>query len=262
MSSRQPTDRSNATGVRWLLTAVRNDIDRLHTAWMGLVFPRQGASAHAVLGRWKPTTTLGRTKYRAWALLGLVAVLVGYPLAVLGFMTRYYARRVGRTALGIGFLGVVLVSVLGWGGLTAAVYLRDFSVEGVVTVAAAGSVATVSAVLAMAFSRIGGRPVTVLFAYPFGVTALFLPPVVAALYSPSLAEFVFPTSDLLAIWLLDNVLTVAGIETMLRARFDLVGLAYVGMWFGIAVPVGWLLGFLVALADLVRPRPAESPETA
>jgi hypothetical protein len=92
-----------------------------------------------------------------------------------------------------------------------------------------------------------------MLAYPFGVTALFLPPVVAALYSPSLGEIVFPRSDLVAVWLLDNVLDVYGLNTYLRTRFDLVGLTYVGMWFGLAIPVGWFLGLLVTLADLVRP---------
>ncbi|MDX1745502.1 MAG: hypothetical protein R3324_06155, partial [Halobacteriales archaeon] len=83
--------------------------------------------------------------------------------------------------------------------------------------------------------------------------AFFLPPVVAALYSPSLAEVVFPRSQVLAIWLLDTVLAVGGINEFLRARFELVGLAYVGMWFGLAVPIGWALGLLVTLANLVRP---------
>ena len=84
-------------------------------------------------------------------------------------------------------------------------------------------------------------------------------PVVAALYSPSVAGFVFPTSDVLAVWLLDNVLTAGNLNAFLRARFDLVGVSYVGMWFAIAVPVGWILGLLVALGDLVHPRTAEIP---
>lgn len=262
MSAPPSTDSSESTGIQWLYDAVRADVSRLHTAWMSLAFPRQGDGAHAVLGRWKPTTAIGRGKYRVWGVLGGAAILIGYPLAVLGFMARYYTRRISRTALGIGVLGVVVVSLLGWGGLTAAAYVRDFSSEGIVTVALAGSVATVSAVLAMASARIDGRIVTVLFAYPFGVTALFLPPVVAALYSPSLAALVLPTSDLLAVWLLDNVLIAGDINTILRATFDLVGLAYVGMWFSIAVPVGWVLGLLVTLADVVRPQSAESVEDA
>ncbi|WP_458186090.1 hypothetical protein [Haladaptatus sp. NG-WS-4] len=53
-------------------------------------------------------------------------------------------------------------------------------------------------------------------------------------------------------WLLDNVLTYGDVNDYLRTRYALEGLAYVGMWFGIAVPLGWLLGFLVTLANLMR----------
>jgi len=128
-------------------------------------------------------------------------------------------------------------------------------------VAAAGGVATVSAALAVVFTRVGGRVTTVVLAYPFAVTAIFLPPVVAALYSPTVAEVVFPRSETLAIWILDNVLDYGGIAGYVRDTFDLEGLAYVAMWFGLAVPVGWILGMLVTMANLVRPTP-ETGEAA
>ena len=83
--------------------------------------------------------------------------------------------------------------------------------------------------------------------------AVSLPPVVAALYSPSLAGVVFPRSETLAIWLLDNVLTYRNLNALLRQRFDLVGVAYVVMWGNPAVPVGWTVGLSVTLATLVRP---------
>jgi len=83
--------------------------------------------------------------------------------------------------------------------------------------------------------------------------AVFLPPVVAALYSPTLATVVFPRSETLAIWLLDNALTYRNLNTLLRQRFELAGFAYVAMWGGFAVPVGWAFGVLVTLANLVRP---------
>jgi hypothetical protein len=49
------------------------------------------------------------------------------------------------------------------------------------------------------------------------------------------------------------VLYVGGLNTLIRRNFELEGLAYVGMWFGLAVPVGWFIGLVVSLADLVRP---------
>lgn len=237
-----------------LIDAVFVDLRRLHESWMGLAFPRQRDTEHAVLGKWKPRTTKGWIKYRFWGALGVLFLIITYPLAVVGLATRFYARRVDRSAASLGLVGVVLLSVVVWGALTVLARLR-FSYEGFIAVGAAGTVATVAAVLAMVFSKIGGRFTTVFFAYPFGVTALFLPPVVAALYSPVLANLVFPKSTVIAIWLLDNVLSIGGLSAYLRAEFDLVGLAYVGMWFGMAVPVGWYLGILVTLANVVRPQP-------
>ncbi len=220
---------------------------------MEIVFPRQRESAHSVLGKWTPNTTTGWIGYRIWGVLGMLAVALLYPLALVGFMARFYARKADGTATRIGILGVVAISVVVWGALTVFARLR-FSFTGFVAVAAAGGVATVSAVLAVVFSRIGGRKTTVFLGYPFGMTAIFLPPVVAALYSPVLAERIFPQSESLAIWLLDNVLYVGDINEYLRSRYSLSGLGYVGMWFGIAVPLGWLVGGVVTLADLIRPK--------
>ncbi|WP_135533674.1 hypothetical protein [Halostella pelagica] len=233
--------------------AISVDLRRLHETWMELVFPRQRTSTHSVLGKWTPNTTTGWIGYRLWAALGVLIVALLYPLALFGFMARFYARKADGTATRIGILGVVAVSVLIWGALTVFAHFR-FSRTGFLAVGAAGVVATISAALAVVFSRIGGRKTTVFLGYPFGMTAVFLPPVVAALYSPTLAQTIFPQSESLAIWLLDNVLYVGGINEFLRSRYSLSGLGYVGMWFGIAVPLGWILGGLVTLADLIRPK--------
>ena len=237
-----------------LWTQLRTDLGRLHVGWMDLAFPRQ-RDPHPTLGRWQPSTVPQRLAYWLWALLGVVALAVGYPLVLAGFTVRFYSRRLYSTALALGILGVVVVATVVWTGLTVGVYLLDFTREGVLAVAAGGGVAVVSAALATAFARWDGRLTTVLFAYPFGVTAVFLPPVVAALYSPTLGEWVFPNSYSLAVWLLENPLSVAGVSEYLRSQFTLAGVAYAGMWFALAVPVGWVLGLLVTLADLVRPTP-------
>ncbi|MFB6300205.1 MAG: hypothetical protein ABEH65_08105 [Halobacteriales archaeon] len=247
-----------ATGERQgLVTAIRIDLRRLHNTWMALRYPRQREEAHSVLGRWRPQTTLGRVLYNLWAVLGAIAITVLYPLAVVGFATRFYTRRISHTAASLGIVGVVIVSVIAWGGLTVLARYR-FTTTGFIAVAAAGSVATVAAVFAVLFWRLDGRVITVVFAYPAAMTAIFLPPVVAALYSPTLAAVVFPSSQSIAVWLLDHVLIVGGIATYLRARFSLEGFAYVGMWFGLAVPIGWFLGIVVTLANVVRPSDADA----
>ena len=240
---------STRSGV---VAAIQYDLGRLHDVWMELFFPRQLDVEHTVLGKWTPTTTTGWVAYRFWAAVGAPVIVLLYPLALVGIATRYYARRIDGTAARIGVLGVVVASVLAWGGLTVLAHIR-FSEAGFVAVLAASLVATVSATLAVLFARVGSRISTVVLAYPFGVTALFLPPVVAALYSPTLSAVVFPRSETIAVWVLDNVLHVGGINDFLRSNYDLRGLAYAGMWFGLAVPVGWLLGTLVTLADFLRP---------
>jgi len=120
-------------------------------------------------------------------------------------------------------------------------------------VLAAAVVATTCAGLGFVFSQVGGRGTTIALAYPSAMTAVFLPPVVAAFYSPALGEVVFGGSENIAKWFLDNVLALGGINEYLRSQYDLTGIAYVLMWLAISVPLGWFVGGLVALANTARP---------
>ena len=247
------------------LRSIRVDIAWLYRGWMALVYADGRGRDYSVVERQVPRTAGGLAGYRLWGALGVAFLLLAYPLFVLGLATRYYARRIDRVTAGLGFVGVAAVSLLAWGALTVVTYLSPVAYDGFVAVAAAGVVATVSAVLALFVTRHGGRAWTVALGYPFGVTALFLPPVVAALYSPTLASIVFPRSTSLAIWLLDTVLSVGGLAAFIRATFELEGLAYVAMWFALAVPTGWFLGGLVTVASRVRrsgpPGAVEDPDT-
>jgi hypothetical protein len=245
MATRQPEPDS-------LVEDLRTDLRRFHEKWMGLVFPRQVGAADTALGKWRPTTRGERIRYRTWGALGAGVVGVLYPVVLVGAVVRFHVRRIDAAAAYLGALGVLVLAGVVWGGLSLVARAR-FSYEGFVAVAAAGSVATVSAVGALFFRRVGGRITTVVFAYPLAVTAFLLPPVVAALYSPVLANVVFAGTDTVAVWLLKNAIPprVAG---PLTRYFDLVGLAYVLVWFAVAVPLGWLLGVVVTLADVVRPK--------
>lgn len=243
-----------ATGEReGIIDGIRVDVVRLHETWMELLFPRQRGAEHSVLGKWKPSSGVEKAKYRVWSALGVPLVAVLYPLLLVGFAARFYTRRFDSAATRIGLVGVVLVFALLWGILTAVAYLRLQDLAGVYAILGASVVAVLSAGLAYVFHRVGGRVTTVVLAYPFAVTAVFLPPVVAAYYSASLS-FVFEWSTDLAVWLLDEVLWVGGINDLLRARFDLKGLAFLLMWVALSFPVGWFLGVVVTLADLVRPK--------
>jgi hypothetical protein len=237
-----------------LVDAIRFDLRRLHETWMEFVYPRQRGAEDTVLGKWRPDDGLSRYLYRLWSAVGTPVVALVYPLVLLGYFVRFQTRRLNVTAVRLGLLGVVALFILVWGGLSALVAfpLSDaLSSGGVVAVVAASGVAVLSAALAFGFWVLDGRPVTVLFAYPFAMTALFLPPVVAGLYSEAVAEVVLARSDSLASWSLDRMPPL--VETYLAENFERDGLAHVIIWFCVSVPVGWLLGFVVTLADLVRP---------
>ena len=241
--------RSGGGGV---VGAVKVDLHRLHGAWMELMFPRQKGRGHSVMGKWKPETVPQKIGYYGWSVIGVLGLLVVYPLTVIGLATRFYAAKLDSTITRIGILGITAVAFVLWGALTVLAHIQ-LPYAAFLAIAAASAVATVSTALAATFSKFGGRLTSVIFAYPFAMTAIFLPPVVAALVTPWLEPYVLEPSYDLAIVILDGVLHVGGINEYLRANFDLEGVAYVGMWVGISVPIGWFLGFLVALANLARP---------
>lgn len=249
-------------GKTGLLEALLLDVVRLHETWMEIAFPRQ-LDPSSVLGKWKPETTLQKVAYYLWAALGAPLVAVGYPLLLVGFATRFYAAKLDSAVTRYGVAGAVIVATVVWGLLTVITHLQ-LSFDAVIAVGAASVVAVVSAALAAGFTKTGGRWVSVLLAYPFAMTAIFLPPVVAALFTPTLERLILPPSYDLARWILDTFLFVGGLNDVLRGAFDLEtfgqqwglpGLGYVLMWVAISVPLGWFLGVLVALANLIRPRP-------
>lgn len=240
-----------------VVDGVRVDLIRLHETWMELLFPRQRTAKHSVLGKWQPSEPLDRAKYRLWSVLGVPIVGLLYPLMLVGLATRFYARRFDSAAARIGLVGVLVLMTVVWGGLTLLARVQfGATADGFYAVLAASVVAIVASGLAMTFRSVGGRFVTVALAYPFGMTALLLPPVVAALFSPDIGGIVLTKSVPLAEWLLDKVFFVGGFDEYLSSNYDLDqwgGLGYVILWFVVAVPLGWVLGILVSLANLARP---------
>lgn len=244
--------RARSGGGGGIVGAVKVDIARLYGAWMEIVFPRQRGRGHSVMGKWRPETLPQKLAYYAWSALGAFGIVFLYPLTVLGLATRFYAGKLDSTATRLGIVGATGLAVLVWGALTVVAHLQ-LSFEGFIAVAAASVVATISVSLAATFSKFGGRGLTVFLAYPFAVTGVFLPPVVAAFYHPTLATTIFDGSEQIAIYVLDEILFVGGVNDFIREQFDLEGIAYALMWFAFSFPVGWFLGIVVALANLVRP---------
>jgi hypothetical protein len=237
-----------------LAGAIKFDLRLMHETWMEFLFPRQRGAANTVLGKWEPQNTSAVIGYRLWSALGVPLVAILYPLVLFGYFVRFQTRRINLTAARLGFGGVVGLFVLLWGGLATAVYFElvgNFTESEILAIVASSGVAIVSAALSYLFWRLDGRPVTVIFAYPFAMTAIFLPPIVAALFSGPIAEIVVPPSDRLSSWLFETGPDV--ITDPLGEQFDRQEYHYVIIWFGISIPIGWILGTLVTLADLIRP---------
>ncbi|WP_254809897.1 hypothetical protein [Natronosalvus amylolyticus] len=244
--------RARNRGGGGIVAAVKVDLALLHGAWMELIFPRQRGRGHSVMGKWKPETLPQKIGYALWSAIGALGLLLVYPLTVIGLATRFYAAKLDSTATRLGIVGATGVALLFWGILTVIAHIQ-LPWDAFLAVAAASGVATLSTALAATCSKFGGRPLSVALAYPFAMTALFLPPVVAALVTPSLEPHVLEPSYDLAVWLLDTVLVFGDLNTYLRDNYQLEGVAYAGMWLGFSFPLGWFLGAMVALANVVRP---------
>jgi hypothetical protein len=246
----------SAGSEQGLTDAIKYDVRVMHETWMEFVYPRQRGAEDTVLGKWQPEGTRQTLFYRLWSALGVPVVSIVYPLVLLGYFLRFQTRKINVTAVRLGFFGVVGMFLLLWGGLAAVIYFQfqDALTEGGATaVAAASGVAILSSALSYLFWRLDGRPITVLFAYPFAVTAIFLPPVVAALFSAALGDVILDSSDSLATWYVDEGPDPYGVVDYLVENFDRQEAHHVIIWFAISVPVGWILGILVTLADLIRP---------
>lgn len=244
-----------AAGNQSVVDAIRVDLRKFHETWMELVFPRQRGSQHSVLGKWTPETPREKLTYNGWSVIGMAVIAVLYPMALVGVVVRFHARKIEFSIEKVGAVGVFLLAVLVWGGLAALVEFRlNFPADEANAIVAASVVAILATGLALVFRALDGRPVTVLLSYPLGMTAIFLPPLVAALLSDQIAQFTIVYSEEIAVFLQDEVLAEVGLRDYFVRNFDRNGGAYVIMWVAISVPLGWLLGVMVTLADFIRPK--------
>lgn len=235
--------------------AIKYDVQIMHETWMEFFFPRQRNAEDTVLGKWKPETTREVFTYRTWSALGVPIISIVYPLVLMGYFFRYQTRKINLTAVRLGFFGVLVVFTIIWGGLAALVYLEfrwAFDEGGVLAIVAASGVAIISSGLSYLFWRLDGRFITVLLAYPFAMTAIFLPPIVAALFSTALADIIV-ASDSLAYWFVNEGPGLFGFIDYLEENFDRQEYHHVIIWFAVSFPIGWTLGIITTLAYLVRP---------
>jgi len=243
-----------STADQSIVDAIKVDLRKFHETWMEFVFPRQRGADHTVLGKWRPETPREKVTYRGWSTLGFPVVGILYPMALLGVVVRFHARKIDVSIEKIGAIGVFLLAVLVWGGLAALVEFQlSFPEEEANAIIGASVVAILSTALALLFRHVGGRFTTVFFAYTLAMTAIFLPPVVASLLSDQILQFPVVYSEEVAVFIQDEVLAEVGLKEYFVDNFDRDGGAYVIMWVAISVPAGWLLGIMVSLANFIRP---------
>lgn len=232
------------------MAQISSDIEWLHRRWMSLLFPHQ-LEPHPVLGYYEPDTVWKRVGYMIWGVLGKILSLAVYPLVLIGYLLQQTVHKISITAHSLGIGQTLLFFALVWSGLASSILYVEGNQNGI-AVAVAGVVALGATILAFAAQRTGTRSRTVLIAYPAAYTALFLPPITAAVLSPLIGDAVLHYSILFAELLLSTVGAEIGVSEWFRNSFELTGHYHIIMWFSVATIIGWLTGVAVTLADVLR----------
>lgn len=117
-----------------------------------------------------------------------------------------------------------------------------------------GSILGATAGSALYIYRRAETPLAVFALYPLLIGIVLLPPAGVALALPSLTAGFQAASFGVAVWLLDNVLAIGGLNDLLRRTFRLEGVNYFVMWVAIDVALGWIVGSAVLVARAVGPQ--------
>lgn len=151
------------------------------------------------------------------------------------------------------FQWLVIITVLSAVVVSNPLLVR-FVVEVTLIVLVGGSILALTGGSAYLIYRRADTPLAVLALYPLLIAILLLPPAGVALVLPSLTAPFQEASRLVAMWILDNVLTVGGLNDIIRQSFRLEGANYFLMWVAIDVALGWIAGgvFLVKRAITSR----------
>lgn len=191
--------------------------------------------------------------------LSLAAFCVGWVLVFIGIAIAQNPKRVAeklaRRLETRRVQGLLLFYGAAW-FLLFNPRLLDIVVEVLIVLTVAGVVFMFTATGWLSIhDRVGPR-LQLLVVYPLGTLVVLLPPIAAALVSPSFDSAMQSFTTQLAIFLLDNVLALVGLDTFLRRTFDLQGAGFFLMWVGIIVVVGWGVGLVVRyLESPDAPRP-------
>lgn len=229
--------------------SIRRDINTVHSYWMSTMFDDQ-KQPHPVAGKKIPTGKVQTSIYLIWSILGYPVSAIGYLLAVVGNILKIFVDRIVSKADDWGISSVFLLALLMWLSVGIAVFYF-YQQEDAIAFAISSTVGLLSLVISFVAREIGSAKTTVMVAYPTAYTAVFLPPVSAALIVPEIASTVFPLSTDVANYILNSVIVFDSIEDSLRSTFNLIGFSHLILWTAISITLGWSTGICVKSAELV-----------
>lgn len=178
--------------------------------------------------------------YLSWA-----AILIGFGFSVVGAtMIRDPERFFSQARAAVHDrrfqAGVALQAVL-WLVLFNP-WLLAVAIELGVILVVGGSVFIIAGTTLLAISDRCGPVATVLVVHPLGGVALALPPIAAALVSPTFRTVARSFTTDVAVWLLIHLFRPIGLSRFLQQQFDLEGVGFVLLWTAVIVIVGWVIG--------------------
>lgn len=216
---------------------------------MSAIFDDQ-KQPHPVAGVKMPKGRVQMSIYLIWSFLGYPASVAGYLLAVVGNILKIFVDRIVSKADDWGISSVFLLLLLLWVSIGVAV-LYFYQQEDAIAFALSSTIGLLSLIIAFVAREIGSSKTTVLVAYPAAYTAIFLPPVSAALIVPEIASTVLPLSTDVANYILNSAIVFDSLEDSLRSTFNLIGFSHLILWTAISVTLGWFTGICVKSAELV-----------
>lgn len=235
-----------------LVENIRADLNRLYSNWMSIRYPRFN-NPHSVIGKYTPEGSVDSFLYYIWSFIGIVVSSFIYPIALVGLGVRFGASGIKRTVSSLGIIGTMLVFLFTWLGLVGVmIYLYGFETS--IGVILAVGIALVSLVIAFLSHIYLSRSGMILVGYPSIYTAVFLPPITAALIAPGIGDDVLRQSVLFAEYILVTFAGPVNLENWLRQTFELQGVYHIVLWLAVSLLTGWITGGLIELSKLVRPK--------
>lgn len=229
--------------------SIRRDIKTVHAYWISILFEKKNRP-HPVAEEDIPTNRVQMSIYIIWSVLGYPVSVIGYLLAIAGNIIKIFVDRIVSKADDLGISNVFIFALIAWMIIGIVVFYL-YGQEDAIAFAISSIISLLFLIISFVSREIGSAKTTVIISYPAAYTAVFLPPVSAALIVPEIASLVFPLSVDVVNYILDLPIVFDALENYLRSTFNLEGVSHLILWTLISVTLGWFTGISVKSAELV-----------